>query len=202
MGAVLTDIYERLSNSCVNGVCWNLDGSYTCECAPGSLLRLLGTVYIGERPQSHEFQKPFLLTLYPTRVGGSLGLCGQCAGVDSADQTGDPSAGSTKGTCWLEVQDSCCKVNLHGATLWSECCATPGDACGGFCEHCKMGNTLGTALGWVSGGLPGVATGPAWVFIERTDVEQVARVWVERVTLSTLWLSHPQTLPVPMAFPT
>lgn len=47
---VFVDIDECLSSPCVNGVCRNLAGSYSCECAPGSRLGPSGTMCLGERP--------------------------------------------------------------------------------------------------------------------------------------------------------
>uniref|UniRef100_A0A452UGX3 Fibrillin 3 n=1 Tax=Ursus maritimus TaxID=29073 RepID=A0A452UGX3_URSMA len=44
---------------------------------------------------------------------------------------------STKGTCWLKVQEGRCEANLHGASLRSECCATLGAAWGSPCERCE-----------------------------------------------------------------
>lgn len=52
-------------------------------------------------------------------------------------------ADSTKGTCWLKVQEGRCEANLHGASLRSECCATLGAAWGSPCERCEPGNALG-----------------------------------------------------------
>lgn len=47
---------------------------------------------------------------------------------------------SVKGTCWLNIQNSRCEVNINGATLKSECCATLGAAWGSPCERCELGN--------------------------------------------------------------
>lgn len=46
---------------------------------------------------------------------------------------------SLKGTCWLNIQDNRCEVNINGATLKSECCATLGAAWGSPCERCELG---------------------------------------------------------------
>ncbi|PIO37544.1 hypothetical protein AB205_0029490 [Aquarana catesbeiana] len=48
---------------------------------------------------------------------------------------------SMKGTCWLNIQDGRCEVNINGATLKSECCATLGAAWGSPCERCEIGKT-------------------------------------------------------------
>lgn len=52
------------------------------------------------------------------------------------------AADSLKGTCWLNIQDSRCEVNINGATLKSECCATLGAAWGSPCERCELGMLL------------------------------------------------------------
>lgn len=49
---------------------------------------------------------------------------------------------SLKGTCWLNIQDNRCEVNINGATLKSECCATLGAAWGSPCERCELGRSL------------------------------------------------------------
>lgn len=49
------------------------------------------------------------------------------------------STDSMKGTCWLNIQDGRCEVNINGATLKSECCATLGAAWGSPCERCEIG---------------------------------------------------------------
>lgn len=51
---------------------------------------------------------------------------------------------SLKGTCWLNIQDNRCEVNINGATLKSECCATLGAAWGSPCERCELGRSLTT----------------------------------------------------------
>lgn len=50
-----------------------------------------------------------------------------------------PHADSMKGTCWLNIQDGRCEVNINGATLKSECCSTLGAAWGSPCERCEIG---------------------------------------------------------------
>lgn len=49
-------------------------------------------------------------------------------------------ADSMKGTCWLNIQDGRCEVNINGATLKSECCSTLGAAWGSPCERCEVGS--------------------------------------------------------------
>lgn len=49
------------------------------------------------------------------------------------------SADSMKGTCWLNINDGRCEVNINGATLKSECCSTLGAAWGSPCDRCEIG---------------------------------------------------------------
>lgn len=55
---------------------------------------------------------------------------------------------SLKGTCWLNIQDNRCEVNINGATLKSECCATLGTAWGSPCERCELGRSLTRPPTW------------------------------------------------------
>lgn len=57
---------------------------------------------------------------------------------------------SLKGTCWLNIQDNRCEVNINGATLKSECCATLGAAWGSPCERCELGRGLPKSSFWAS----------------------------------------------------
>lgn len=62
---------------------------------------------------------------------------------------------SLKGTCWLNIQDNRCEVNINGATLKSECCATLGAAWGSPCERCELGRGPSRApSGLVTGASP------------------------------------------------
>lgn len=56
---------------------------------------------------------------------------------------GFPSLDIMKGTCWLNIQEGRCEVNINGATLKSECCATLGAAWGSPCERCEIGKDDG-----------------------------------------------------------
>lgn len=92
-------------------------------------------------------------------------------------------------------------MNIRGATLRAECCATLGAAWGSPCEHCEMGNTMG-APGWAPGGFQGWPLGlPRFPLRERAGVEQVTGAWMESLTLSLFRLLPPQTLLVPVALP-
>ena len=120
------------------------------------------------------------MTLLPGPVshpGEGRASVGRCAGVGwQVTWVAASPADSTRGTCWLQVQDGRCEANLRGASLRSQCCATLGAAWGSPCERCEPGNALGAPRGVALGVLPGVATMVAWVPVERTGV------WIEKVT--------------------
>uniref|UniRef100_A0A8U7NV94 Uncharacterized protein n=1 Tax=Corvus moneduloides TaxID=1196302 RepID=A0A8U7NV94_CORMO len=146
------DINECTSNPCVNGLCRNNAGSFACECSPGSKLDPSGTICVGEWGQ-----------LLP---GPAAWDQGRLSPGSTWAETAPPSclpglpcpwnvghgaappapmsvpADSMKGTCWLNIQDGRCEVNINGATLKSECCATLGAAWGSPCERCEIGEVL------------------------------------------------------------
>lgn len=91
-------------------------------------------------------------------------------------------------------------MNLRGAALGSECCATLGAAWGSPCECCKMGNTLRAPGGesleasWVFPlGLPSAC----WETWDSTDDLSLDG----EKTPSPLQFSCPQTPTVPVALP-
>lgn len=53
---------------------------------------------------------------------------------------------SLKATCWMNIQEGRCEVNINGATLRSECCATLGAAWGSPCEPCERGTSNAVAI--------------------------------------------------------
>ncbi|KAF3829509.1 hypothetical protein GH733_003773 [Mirounga leonina] len=61
----------------------------------------------------------------------------ECAPGSRLGPSGTMCLDSTKGTCWLKVQEGRCEANLRGAPLRSECCATLGAAWGSPCERCE-----------------------------------------------------------------
>uniref|UniRef100_G1N7G6 Fibrillin-2 n=1 Tax=Meleagris gallopavo TaxID=9103 RepID=G1N7G6_MELGA len=75
----------------------------------------------------------------------------ECSPGSKLDSTGLICIDSLKGTCWLNIQDSRCEVNINGATLKSECCATLGAAWGSPCERCELDTACSRGFARVKG---------------------------------------------------
>ncbi|KTG04443.1 hypothetical protein cypCar_00020287, partial [Cyprinus carpio] len=131
---------------CQNGICENLRGSYRCICNIGYESDASGKncVDINEclvnrllcdngmcrnTPGSYTCSCP---------KGFSFKADSEtCEDINECDS--NPCINdSMKGTCWLNIQDGRCEVNINGATLKSECCSTLGAAWGSPCERCEI----------------------------------------------------------------
>ncbi|KAJ7410447.1 fibrillin 2 [Pitangus sulphuratus] len=119
---------------CTNGICKNLHGSYRCNCNSGY------------EPDPSGMN---CVDIDECSMNGLLcdnGLCRNTPGSYSCtcpkgfmfSRETDTCEDSLKGTCWLNIQDNRCEVNINGATLKSECCATLGAAWGSPCERCEL----------------------------------------------------------------
>uniref|UniRef100_A0A8C9F640 Fibrillin-2 n=1 Tax=Pavo cristatus TaxID=9049 RepID=A0A8C9F640_PAVCR len=142
MRELLSDLPCALDpDICSNGICENLRGSYRCNCNSGYEPDPSGRNCVGKLlyfpPGSHVCTCVSWVT--HKSENRFFPYCFCCA------------ADSLKGTCWLNIQDSRCEVNINGATLKSECCATLGAAWGSPCERCELDTACSRGFARVKG---------------------------------------------------